>query len=801
MNVREKITQLFESGKLQFKTEKQICSYLGIKHAESKAAKAVLKALEDDGIIIKNNIGEYCTPAQIGAVSGIVQGNERGFAFLIPDDKTSEPKDLFLPKHSLHGALDGDRVLAVKIKGTEDEASVLKIIARGRINVAGTFEKIGGACYVIPDQTRFAPRIFVPSSLSLGAENGDKVVCRITAYPHGKAPNGKVIEILGKSGDFYAEELSIIRNYGLYEEFPKDVVKQAESVATEKIEKGGRRDLRGELTITIDGDDTRDIDDAVSLKKEGENFILGVHIADVGHYVKKGGKLDEEAYRRGTSVYFPDRVLPMLPKALSNGACSLNEGEDRYALSCVMKISPDGERLESQIFESIIKSDHRTTYKEITALIQGDAEAKQKYPDLIDMCGDMKELCEILSARRDRLGNIDLSVKEVHIYLNERGDIVIPDYERTISEKIIEQFMICANEAVAEKMEKLGVPFMYRVHEPPAPEKVAAFLAFLSDIGINGNISQEEPEPSQFQKILKNIAGRPCEGAVNKVMLRTMQKARYFERNLGHFGIASECYCHFTSPIRRYPDLFIHRIIKGVLHGETDLMRAKYAPLAAEEAAHCSLCEKNADSAERDVDNLYKTVYMSDRTGEEFEATVSGVTAFGIFAELDNTVEGLIRIEKLPGGSYEYIEDRFTLKGERTFRLGDRIKVRVDGCDWGNMRPEFSLADLPLRADGEVKVYSESAEKEKNMRSRQGKHARADGRRTEGSHSKGGRGSDRRGNSQSSSNSNSHGGSNGNSHGGSKSGKKRRNGYSGNDRRAHASTAKFVKHKRKGGRR
>ena len=631
-------------------------------------------------------------------MSGTISGNERGFAFLIPDGKTADMKDYFIPRHSLKGALDGDRVLAAKVKGTMDEATVIKILSRGRTAVAGTFERVGGACYVVPDSSKFVPRIFVPTSLSLGAKQGDKVVCRITAYPHGKAPNGKVTEILGKSGDFFAEELSIIRNYGLYEEFPKEVEKQAESVAAEKVVLGKRRDLRGELTITIDGDDTRDIDDAVSLKRRGGNFVLGVHIADVGHYVKRGSKLDGEAYNRGTSVYFPDRVLPMLPRALSNGACSLNEGEDRYALSCVMTITPEGERIKSEIFESVINSNHRTTYKEITALIEGDEGAAEKYPDLITMCRDMKELCGALSSRRERLGNIDLSVKEAHISLDERGEIVIPDFERTISERIIEQFMISANEAVAERMEKAGAPFMFRVHEPPAPEKIASFLSFLSDLGISGKVSEDEPTPKQFQAILKSVAGKPCEGAVNKVMLRTMQKARYFERNLGHFGIASGCYCHFTSPIRRYPDLFIHRIIKGVLHGELDLMREKYAPVAAEEAAHCSLCERNADGAERDVDSLYKVVYMSDRTGEEYEATVSGVTAFGVFAELDNTVEGLIRLEKLPGGSYEYLEDKFVLKGERTFRLGDRIKIRVDGCDWGNMRPEFSLADMPVES-------------------------------------------------------------------------------------------------------
>ncbi len=691
MNVRENIINLFESGKLAFKTEGEIFSIMKIKPAERKAARRVLDVLEKDGVIVKDRRGAYGTPAQFGAVEGVIQGNERGFAFLIPTDKSGGQGDLFIPRHALHGALDGDRVLALRVAGTEDEASVLKILSRGRTAVAGTFERQGSACYVIPDQAKFAPRIFVPSSLTGGARRGDKVVCRITAYPHGKAPNGKVIEVLGRGGDFYAEELSVIRNYGLYENFSREAEKQADAVSRQQIKTDGRRDLRGELTITIDGDDTRDIDDAVTLKRSGRNFVLGVHIADVAHYVKRGTKLDEEAYLRGTSVYFPDVVYPMLPRALSNGACSLNEGEDRYALSCIMTISPKGERLDCDICESVIRSDHRTTYREITAITEGDGEATAKYPDLKDMCADMAELCGILSARRDRLGNIDLSVKEAHIYVDERGEIEIPDYERTISEKMIEQFMICANEAVAEKMSAAKAPFMFRVHEAPSAEKVENYLGFLRDLGINAKIDADEPTPKQFQAVLKKVDGRPCADAVNKIMLRTMQKARYCEKNLGHFGIASECYCHFTSPIRRYPDLFIHRIIKGVLHGETDRMREIYGRGAAEAAAHCSLCERNADGAERDVDALYKTVYMSDRIGEEFEATVSGVTAFGVFAELDNTVEGLIRLEKLPGGSYEYIENKFTLRGaEHSFRLGDRIRIRVDGCDWGNMRAEFS---------------------------------------------------------------------------------------------------------------
>ena len=703
MNLREQIIQLFEDGKLAFKTEKQIFAAMHISPAERKAAKKVLDVLENDGVIFADGHGRYSTPAQAGVITGTIAANARGFAFLIPEDKEEHDGDYFISRSSLHGALDGDRVLALKVRGTEDEASVVKILSRGRTQVAGTFERMGGACYVIPDSAKFAPRIFVPAALSMNAQAGDKVVCRITAYPDSKAPNGKVVEILGRGGDFYAEELSVIRNYGLYEEFPKEVEREAAEAAKEVIAVGRRRDLRGLFTVTIDGEDTRDIDDAVSIERQGENFVLGVHIADVSRYVKRGSKPDREAYGRGTSVYFPDRVLPMLPRSLSNGACSLNQGEDRYALSCIITISPKGERLHSEICESVINSDRRLTYTYVNGILRGEEAADEK---LQQMCRDMSALRAALEGRRDRLGNIDLSIKEAHIYVNERGDIVIPDYCRGEAEKIIEQFMICANEAVAERMQRAGVPFMYRVHEQPLPEKVNAFMDFISDMGIGGRVDADEPQPRQFQAIIKSVSGKPCEDAVNKVMLRTMQKARYCESNKGHFGIASGCYCHFTSPIRRYPDLFIHRIIKGVLHGDADSMKAIYGPIAAEEAAHCSQCERNADAAERDVDSLYKVVYMSDHIGEEYPATVSGVTAFGVFAELDNTIEGLIRIERLPGGSYELLEDKFTLLGERTFRLGDRIRVRVDGCDWGNMRPEFSLAD----EEGEKRQSAADAE-------------------------------------------------------------------------------------------
>ncbi len=525
----------------------------------------------------------------------------------------------------------------------------------------------------------------------MGARTGEKVVAEITSYPKNKAPGGKVTEVLGEEGDFETEELSIIRSYGLEEEFPDRVLKEAQSVSAEKVVLGNRRDLRNELIITIDGEDTRDIDDGVSLTVENGLYRLGVHIADVSHYVRPRTALDDNAYERGTSVYFPDRVLPMLPKELSNGACSLNENSDRYALSCVMTFKPDGERVNYEIFESVIRSSHRTTYAEITAVCNGEKAACDKYPDLIETVKDMKNLCLALEKRREARGAVSLDVKEAHIFVNDRGEIVIPKAERTLSQRIIEQFMVSANEAVAEFLQKKNSPCLYRIHESPSPEKAGAFFSFLKDLGIKPHGTANDLEPKDFQSVLNACADKPFYSIVNKVMLRSMQKARYCEENLGHFGLASQCYCHFTSPIRRYPDLFVHRSLKEVLRGgNANKLYAKHAKSAG---ADCSARERIADECERKVDELYKLAYMSERLGEDFDATISGVTSFGVFCELDNTVEGMIPIEDLPKDEYVFYEEKYLLKGNRrSFRLGDKVRVTVADCDLGRLRVIFALA-------------------------------------------------------------------------------------------------------------
>ena len=629
---------------------------------------------------------EKNTKKIINGFTGIVQANERGFAFILPDDKTKYPNDFFVPRSSLCGAFNGDKVLAVPVKGTKDEAKIVRITERCSKPVIGTYER--GKVY--PDDLRM-PEVTIPTALKFNAKNGDKVVCEICTYRKSGLPSGKVAEVLGESGDFEVEELSIIRAHGLNEQFPQSVIDEADSASGEKIQLNARRDLREKLIFTIDGADTRDVDDAVSLEFKDGNYVLGVHIADVSHYVKYKSVIDEEAYARGTSVYFPDRVLPMLPQSLSNGACSLNEGEDRYALSCSMTFDKDGIRQSYEIFESIINSRHKMTYDDVTAICENNTEICKRYQDIENTVKNMKKLCLIMERKRAAAGEVNLDVREAKIHVDENGEIIIPDYKRGISERIIEQFMISANEAVAEFLQKKNAACLYRVHESPSSEKASTLISFLKDLGVNVRCDAAAVTPKDFRNILKTVADKPYASVVNKVMLRSMQKARYAENNLGHFGLASGCYCHFTSPIRRYPDLFVHRSLKSILHCDTKLMPV-YVKNAQAAGIDCSERERIADEAERDVDDLYKTVYMSDRIGEIYDATVSGVTNFGVFCELENTIEGLIPIDVLPDNDYEFFAEKFLLKGRKsTFRLGDKLKVRVDGCDFGRMRVLFGL--------------------------------------------------------------------------------------------------------------
>lgn len=696
LNAKSLLLSKFTDGTFAAMTDSEICDALEIRGKEKSEIRKMLHSLCEEGKLCRDYYFHYGTPEQLGAIKGKISGNERGFGFLIPDDK-SIGHDFFIPARYMHGAFHSDAVYVVPVEGgkSDDEAEVIKIIERGMTEVVGTFFKDKTGYYLRPDEKKYASDIFISQKKTMGCKIGDKAVARITEYPTDKCPGGEIIEILHAENGFFLEELSIIRSYNLREEFPEEVMLSASEQAAKPITEEiilGRKDFRDKLIFTIDGEDTRDIDDAVSVERNGEYFILGVHIADVSEYVRLDGALDKEALKRGTSVYFPDRVLPMLPKALSNGICSLNEGVDRLTLSCIMKIDGNGKVVDAEITKSVIKSAHRMTYAQVTAICEGDEKVCAKYPDLIGAVKDAEELTKILMEMRRKKGSVELDVKESHIILTPDGKIEIPDFKRTISQDMIEQFMVLANETVAEYMTNISVPFVYRIHEKPSEEKARQFKDFLLSLGVHTRLNPDEVRPYDYKIILDSLKDIPFYNVVNRVMLRSMMKAKYSPINVGHFGLSSSCYCHFTSPIRRYPDLCIHRIIKEVLDGRYEYALKKYPPIVSEAAEKSSAAEKKAQEAERDVDDLYSVMYMTDHIGEEYEAVISGVTSFGLFAELKNAIEGFIPIETLPEGIYEFIDGKYTLRSsDLSFRLGEKIKIKVAACNFDSMRTEFSF--------------------------------------------------------------------------------------------------------------
>ena len=690
MNAKQTLLQKIKDGTFALLTDDAIAKKLRLKGKAAEVLGEMLRSSVREGVLCCDLRGRYGTAEQFGAIRGTISGNERGFGFFVPDDPNRD--DLFIPHRALRGAFHKDVVLAfAKNAAMGDEGEVLTILQRGYKELVGTFrrERTGGTLH--PDDRKFSTDIFIPSDRCKGAADGVKAVARIRSY-EGRMPVGEITEILGESGDFFVEERALIRAHNLKEDFPPEVLEAAERQAERSPldDLTGRIDLRDDLIITIDGEDTRDIDDAISIRREGGKFYLGVHIADVTHYVRWHSPIDNEAFSRGTSVYFPDRVLPMLPTALSNQICSLNEGVPRLTLSCFMTIDMHGKVLERRVVPSVICSRHRMTYKAVTAIAQGDAEMRAEYPDLVEFVQTAVELTKILKRARESKGGVALDVKEAKI-LYENGTISIPDYERTISHEMIEQFMVLANESVATIMTEKAMPFVYRIHERPGEEKAQDFLTFLREAGVFAKFDPSRVTPADYQNLLRSLEGSPLYALVNRVMLRSMMKAAYSPENVGHFGLASDCYCHFTSPIRRYPDLCIHRIIKESFLAP-EKTREKYKKFVTEAAVQSSACEKNAAEAERDVDALYIVAYMQDKIGEEYDATISGVTSFGIFAELANTVEGLVPLETLPDDSYEFIEERFQLRGTKeSFHLGEAIRVRVAGVDWGTRRVQFQF--------------------------------------------------------------------------------------------------------------
>ncbi len=694
MSVKDIILEKFNSGEIENLGFKRICEVFEAKsNLQKNILRDILVELEKEGKIVYNS-GRYVLFENSGLIKGVLRGNERCFAFLITDNG-----DYFIPPKSLHGALHGDTVIikkAISSRGSNDEGEVVTIVSRGVKKLTGTFEGDNGFGFVIPDDKNYFVDIYIPVKKTMGAKTGSKVYVEVTGYPENrKNPEGKVIEILGKKYDLHAEELSIIKNAGLPLEFPNEVITATEKISDVVLneELKNRKDFRNDLIITIDGEDSRDFDDAVSVKDNGDGtFTLGVHIADVSHYVKRGSVIDKEALNRSTSVYFPERVIPMLPKKLSNGICSLNEGVDRLTLSVIMTIDSKGDVIDSEIVEGVINSKKRMTYTDVQRILDGDSDAINEFINIYPLIKDAEKLKDILASKRHKRGNIDLNIEESHITVNEKGKIIVEPRSSVDAYKIIEEFMIVTNETVAEYCFYMKLPFVYRIHEKPDSEKLERFREFLKVLGFTPKWNTETCHPKDFQTLLENIKGEPIFNVVNKVMLRSLQKAKYSPENVGHFGLSSTCYCHFTSPIRRYPDLAIHNIIKSMLKGKD--IEGMYSDYVREASVISSENERKADEVERTMDDYYKCRYMRSYIGDDFNGVISGVTNFGVFVELENTVEGIVKLDTLKKGRYNFDEKTFTLSSnDRSYTLGQSVTVRVLGVDMSAHKVEFKILD------------------------------------------------------------------------------------------------------------
>lgn len=637
--------------------------------------------------------------------TGILSKHPRGFGFVTCEDIE---KDVFIAAGSMGGAMNGDEVevdlIPEYLWKQSPEGIIVKVLSRQTEEVAGTFEKSRKFGFVVPESRKYREDIFIRKKDFAGAQRGDKVVARITKYPdHENSAEGKIVEIISRAGQPGGDIKAIARSYDMRESFPSRAAAEAKAMKKRGIrpeDLRGRRDLRNETIFTIDGADSKDFDDAVSLKiLDNGNYLLGVHIADVAHYVEEDGPLDKEALKRGTSVYLIDQVIPMLPKALSNNICSLNPGEDRLTLSVDMEITPDGELAGHEIYESVIHSKARLVYDDISDMLENDDEEMlRKYSSIKEDLYAMGRLAALLREKRSQRGSLDFDLDEAHIRLNNKGIPVSVDIaERRTANKLIEEFMLLANETVAEHFFWLEVPFIYRIHEKPAFEKVEQLKIFLQSMGMTLRGSADSVHPRELSSILKSVEGKPSEGVVNTVTLRSMQKAFYGTSCEGHFGLALKYYCHFTSPIRRYPDLMIHRIIKSVLQDGIDVKKMSHFRGAAEKAAEqSSAAERKAIEVEREVEKLKKAEYMSYHIGEVYDGIISGTTSFGIYVQLENTVEGMIRIEDLWDDYYDYVPEKYALVGEHTgrmYKLGDSIRIVVDNVDIDRHEIDFQLAE------------------------------------------------------------------------------------------------------------
>ena len=690
---KERILAYMESeGYVPIK-RRDMRAMLSVPQEDREKFESLINELIAEGRVFETKKGKLASPKDLQMATGTFIGHARGFGFVTPD---AGGEDIFIPASETMGAMQKDRVLYKVLhkaeKSKKADGVIVRILERGQQRIVGTFEAGSkGYGFVVADDKKIAKDIFISRENTKGAVTGHKVVVEITDYGEDRRnPEGKVIEILGHINDPGVDILSVIRRYELAVEFPEEVYAEIEHLGTEVAEadKKGREDLRDLLTITIDGADAKDLDDAVSLKRLGNgNFELGVHIADVSHYVRENTALDKEAYARGTSVYLVDRVIPMLPHKLSNGICSLNPHVDRLALSCLMEVNGRGEVVSHRILESVINSDYRMTYTAVREILEdGTPALLEQYAEILPMLEDMEELRQILGEKRRKRGSVNFDLPESKIILDENGKpIDIKPYEKSIATNMIEEFMLVCNETIAENSFWQEMPFMYRSHQEPDEDKLEKMEQFLRGFGYYLRKKDGEIHPRELQKVLQKAEETDEERIITRMVLRSMMQARYTAENGGHFGLAAKYYCHFTSPIRRYPDLEIHRMIKKMLHGELDeKASAYYRRKMPDWAKHCSKQERVAEDAERDTDALKKVEFMEDKVGQIYEGIISGVTNWGIYVELPNTIEGMVALSQMDDDYYEFDEKKMLVFGKRTkksYRLGDKVVVSVAKVD------------------------------------------------------------------------------------------------------------------------
>lgn len=707
--MKEKILKLLEDEKYTYRKIDELAQYFEmVETTDYISFIKLMNALEDEGMIVRNHKNEYYLSEQLHFYTGIIEMNKRGFAFV----KVDEEREFYIHETNLKDAYDKDTVLIEKIpsKGQREEGRVKRVVKRGKTRYVGEVKKGKRDFFIQVDDPKFTKPIFVDHAHMHGAMIGHKVVVDVKTFkPQIK---GDIVKIIGHRNDPGVDILSVVHSYDVDIEFPKDVYDFIESIPNEidykDIEK--RVDLRNEMIVTIDGDDAKDLDDAISLKKlENNHYQLGVHIADVSYYVTEGSPLDKEAVKRGTSIYLVDRVIPMLPHKLSNGICSLNPRVDRYAISCIMEIDENGNVVSHDIKPTVICSSHRMTYNNVNKILAGDKHLQEEYDDVVDLFFLMEELASLLRKKRDQKGAIDFDVNEGKVLVDGDGnaiDVVLR--ERGVSDRIIEEFMLCANETVAQHFKWMDLPFIYRVHEHPKLKKLQQFVSIVKPLGYSIKGSLEHVYPNELSAIVDASKGTDEHTIIATLLLRCMQKARYDEQCLGHYGLADEYYTHFTSPIRRYPDLLVHRLIRTYLF-EQKLDKIPHfeevIPVLAESSSNC---ERKAIDIEREVDDMKMAEYMSKHIGEEFEGMISSITQFGFFVELPNTVDGLVHITELTDDYYHYDEKNLMLVGEmtgKTYKLSDKVKIKVLSCNKHEKTIDFTLVGQERKLRKKKTIY------------------------------------------------------------------------------------------------